>query len=226
MRETNVSGQRGVSGFVVQVMTDMREECAFGRDLFNQFDGSCKMGVAGVRLAPQRVEHKDVEPFEQRKALRWDVAHIREVCGGAEAVAGDGVAAMRDGHADKLCTEQVNRRTGSGIETMNLDAGARGVTVDLAEGVLEDAFDDLSRKVIRIECDTFGFAEAQGAQVIHAEDVVGVAVRIEHSIDAVDAFSDGLSMEVRAGVDQDVVSAVIDHDRRSCAAIGRTRNHG
>ena len=70
------------------------------------------MRVAGVGLAAQRVEDEDVEVFEQRKALGGDVAHVGEVGGGAEAVAGDGVAAVGDGDAQEVRAEEVDLRAG------------------------------------------------------------------------------------------------------------------
>ena len=48
--------------------------------------------------------------------------------------------------------------------------------------------------------------KAQGTEVVHAEDVVGVAVGVEDGVEAVDAGGNGLGVEVGAGVDDDVVA--------------------
>ena len=77
------------------------------------------MGVAGVRLAAEGVEDEDVEVLEEREALGGDVAHVGEVGGGAEAVAGDVVAAVGDGDALEAGAEEVDggagrRRRGGG----------------------------------------------------------------------------------------------------------------
>ena len=50
--------------------------------------------------------------------------------------------------------------------------------------------------------------EGEGPQVVEPHDVIGVAVGVEHSIDATNAFTEGLGMEVRAGVDQDDAAVV------------------
>ena len=61
--------------------------------------------------------------------------------------------------------------------------------------------------------------EAEGAEVVHAEDVVGVAVGVEDGVDAADVFADGLGVEVGAGVDQDGVAVVVDEERGAGAAV-------
>jgi hypothetical protein len=50
--------------------------------------------------------------------------------------------------------------------------------------------------------------KAEGAEVVEAEDVVGVSVGVEDGVDVAKVFADGLGMEVLAGVDQDGVVVV------------------
>ena len=64
-------------------------------------------------------------------------------------------------------------------------------------------------------------AEAERAQVVEAQDVVGVAVGVEDGVDAPDFFAQGLRVEVRAGVDEDGVAVVVDADGGACAAVVR-----
>ena len=71
-------------------------------------------GVAGVGLAAEGVEDEDVEVLEEREALFGDVAHVGEVGGGAEAVAGDGLAAVGDGDALEAGAEEVDGSAGFG----------------------------------------------------------------------------------------------------------------
>ena len=85
---------------------------------------------------------------------------------------------------------------------------AGGVAVDLAEGVFEDALDDGSGGVVGVEGYAFGAGEAERAEVVHAEDVVGVVVGVEDGVDGAEIFADGLRVEVGAGVDEDVVVVV------------------
>ena len=85
---------------MVEVVADVGEEGAFGVELVDKLDGFGEVGVAGVGLVAEGVEDEDVEVLEEREAFGGDVAHVGEVGGGAEAVAGDGVAAVGDGDAD------------------------------------------------------------------------------------------------------------------------------
>jgi hypothetical protein len=85
------------------------------------------------------------------------------------------------------------------------NARAGGVTIDLAEGVLEDALDDVGGGVVGVEREFAAVAEGERAEVVHAEDVVGVAVGVEHGIEVLEVFADGLRVEVLTGIDEDVV---------------------
>ena len=66
---------------------------------------------------------------EERNALGGDVAEVGEVGGGAEAVAGDGLAAVGDGDALEAGAEEVDCGAGCGVEAVERDAGAGGVAV-------------------------------------------------------------------------------------------------
>ena len=54
-----------------------------------------------------------------------------------------------------------------------------------------------------------GAAEAVGAHIVEAVQVVGVAVGEEHAIDAVDAVAERLGSEIGAGIDEDRMTAVL-----------------
>ena len=80
-----------------------------------------------------------------------------------------------------------------------------GVAVFSAEGVLEDAAEDGLGGGVGVEGDAGWGAEGEWAKVVHAEDVVGVVVRVEHGVDLRDARADCLRVEVGAGIDEDGV---------------------
>ena len=87
--EADVGWEGGFGGGVVEVVAHVGEEGAAGLELFDEGDGLVEVGVAEVGLAAEGVEDEDVEVLEERDALGGDVAHVGEVGGGAEAVAGD-----------------------------------------------------------------------------------------------------------------------------------------
>src|ERR1700719_735478 len=97
--------------------------------------------MAWVGIAPQGVHDQYVEILQERNADLRDVAHVGEIGGGAEAIAGDLLPAMGDGDSLEAGAEQLDSGAGGGIYAMNLDARAGGVAVFLAKGVFEDAFD-------------------------------------------------------------------------------------
>ena len=72
---------------------------------------------------------------------------------------------------------------GVGGEAVEVYAGAGGIAVDLAEGVLEDALDGVGGGVVGEEGEAFGVGEGERAKVVHAEDVVGVVVGVEDGVD-------------------------------------------
>jgi len=175
--------------------------------------------MAGVRVMPQRVDDQHVEVLQQRQAYFWNVAHVGEIGGGAEAIAGDLQPSM--GHRNPLeaGAEQFDASSRSWIDAVNLDAGAGGIAVFFAEGVLEDAFDIGRGDLIGVDRQVSFGVKAEGAQIVEAHDVVGVAVGIQNGIDAANSFAHGLSVKVRAGVNQDRVAIVGDADGGPSAAV-------
>ena len=177
--------------------------------------------MAGVRVAAKGVEDEDVEVLEERDAVVGDVAHVGEVGGAAEAVAGDLLAAVSDGDAVEAGAEELDACAGCGIDAMDLNAGAGGVAVFVAEGVLEDALDGVGGGVVGVDGEVALVVKAEGAEVVEAHDVVGVAVGVEDGVDAADFFADGLGVKVGAGVDEDGVAVVGEADGRPGAAVAR-----
>ena len=62
--EADVRRKHGVGGGVVQIVAHVSKVGASRFELFDDCYGLVQMRVAGVRLASQSVEHKDIEPFE------------------------------------------------------------------------------------------------------------------------------------------------------------------
>ena len=58
---------------------------------------------------------------------------------------------MGDGDALEAGAEEVDSGAGGGIDAMDLDAGAGGVAIFLAEGVVEDALDGVGGGVVGVE---------------------------------------------------------------------------
>ena len=153
-------------------------------------------------------------------ASAWQVREVGEVGGGAKAVADDGVAPMNDGDALEVGTEQVDGLTGR-RQRMDADAGAGRVLVFGAEGVGKHAAEGLGRGDIGVERDAGRVAEGERAQVVHAQGVVGMGVRVEDGVDAIDMLAQGLSVKVGAGINKNGVLVVADGDGWTGAAVAR-----
>ena len=112
--KADVRRQGQFGGGVVEVVGHVGEEGATGRELVDQGDRFFQVGVAGVGLAAERVEDEDVEMLEERDGLGRKVGEVSEIGGGAEAVAGDGLAAVGDGDTLKVDSEERNCAGGGG----------------------------------------------------------------------------------------------------------------
>ena len=124
--EADVGRERGVGGGVVQVVAHVGEEGAARLELFDEGDrlGEVRVGGVGSRRSASRM--RTSRSGEEGRLLGGDVAEVGEVGGGAETVAGDGLAAMGDGDALEAGTEEVYFRAGCGVRRWRRDAGAVG----------------------------------------------------------------------------------------------------
>ena len=97
---------------------------------------------------------------------------------------------MDDGDAEEVGAEEVGGCAGGVGQLVDGDAGAGGIAVLGAEGVAEDAAEGGGGGGVGEE-GNFG-AEAERAEVVHAEDVVGVVVGVEDGVDAGELLAEGL----------------------------------
>ncbi len=109
---------------------------------------------------------------------------------------------------------------------MDFNAGAGGVAILHAERVIEDALQGEGGGLVGVDGKVAGDVEAEGTEIVEAQDVIGVAMGVEDGVDAADALADGLGVEVRAGVNEDDVVVVGEADGGGgCGGCGATRGH-
>ena len=90
------------------------------------------------------------------------------------------------------------------------------------EGVVKRAADVVPRRRRRIAGNRAALNPVEAADVVQPEDVIGVAVREEDRIDALDAGGQRLLPEVRRRVDEDRgVTGNIDVDRGAQTRVSR-----
>ncbi len=182
----------------------MGEEGSAGLEFLDISQRAFEMGVAWMRLTSESIEDEDVQILKQRYAFGRDVAHVGEVGCGAEAIAGDGLVAVRDGNPLKACTEEIDPGSGRAfIEGMDGDACGCGVAFAGAEGVVEDSREGLRGFFIRVERQVLFQPEAERPQIVKTKNVVGVAMGIKNGVDVTNVLADGLCVEVRTGIDED-----------------------
>ena len=107
---------------------------------------------------------------------------------------------MQHRHAQEL--DAVN--PGSLGQRLQLHAGAVGISGLRRKGVIVDVLQHRRRLRRCIERNRPALAKdrkAERAQIVHAQNVVGVGVGIKHRVHARQAGAQGLLAEVRAGVD-------------------------
>ena len=214
-----MGGQLGFGFGMVEVVADVGEEGLCGLELLDDGDGLGEVCVAGVWLAAEGVEDEDVESAQEAQGVVAEVAHVGEVGGCAEAVAGDLLAAVDDGDAAEAGTEEGDGGAGGLVDAVEADAGAGGIAVEGAEGVVEDALDGVGGGGVGVEGEGVGVFEAEGAEVVEAEDVVGVRVGVEDGVDAGEVLAECLRVEVGAGVDEDGFVLVLDENGGAGAAV-------
>ena len=99
-----------------------------------------------------------------------------------------------------------------GQASMGVQVGDRGLRQDGLEDVVERAA-DCGQRLSRAEDGNRAFLpEVERPHIVKAHDVVGVLVRKQDGIKAIDLGAQGLRTEVRRGVYENVASAVTDED--------------
>ena len=99
------------------------------------------------------------------------------------------------------------------VERLQLNAGAIGISGIVRKGVIKDTLEYRRGLRCGVERDRRALAkdsEAERAQVVHAQDVIGVRVGVKYRVHASEAVAQSLLAEVRAGVnDDDALSAAV-----------------
>jgi hypothetical protein len=108
---------------------------------------------------------------------------------------------------------------GFAVEDVNGEAGDGVFPVAIGEDVFEDAADDDEGGLGGVNGDGAALAVVEGAEVVEAEDVVGVGVGIEDGVEIGYSGAEGLGAEVRGGVDDDVFAGEVEPNGGAEAVI-------
>ena len=143
---------------------------------------------------------------------------IGKVGGGPEAVPVHSAAPVLQPQRADFQAIQIERRAVQGV---SFQPGNRGLRHVVVKYVLKRTA-DRGQSPFRSE-DGYRvlLPEVERAHVVEPHDVVGVLVREQDGVKAVDFGPQRLGAEVGRGVDEDVASAVADKDGRPQAIVAR-----
>jgi len=206
-----------VGGGVGKFVSDVREPGAAWLELVNQGEGLFDGLVHGMGNIAEGVDDEVVNVFEERQGGFGEAAEIGEIRGAAEAEAEDVHFAVEerhgnDGNAEKFkgAFDFVEDDAGNGAEgglgVKNVGKGA----ADHAEGFF-GAVDGHGGTL----------ADVEGANVVEALDVIGVAVGEKNGSEAIEARGEGLGAKIGGGVNDDVLGIAGEEDGRAQALVVR-----
>jgi len=206
-----------VGGGVGKFMSDVGEPGAAGLELVNQGEGLLDGLVHGMRNIAESVEDEVVEVFEKRHGGFGKAAEIGEIRGAAKAEAEHVHFAVEerhgnDGNAEKLegAFDFVEDDAGDGAE--------RGLVV---KNVGEGAADYTEGFLGAVDGHGGALADVEGANVVEALDVIGVAVSEKNGFEAIKVRGEGLGAEIGGGVNDDVLAIAGEEDGGTQALVVR-----
>ena len=217
LRGAVVRGEFGIGGGVRNIVTHVGEPRALRAQFFDELEGLLDGGVHGVGGVAEGVEDEVVEILQEILGGIRDDAEVGEIRGAAEAEAEHAHIAVRGGNGSDAqavkgegAINAVQRETGDGAE------GGAGI-----ENVREGALQGVECFLRGVDRERSLLLEIEGADVVEAEDVIGVAVGEENGVETLEAGAEGLVAEVGRGVDDHVAAGVRKKDGGAGAFVAR-----
>jgi len=206
-----------VGGGVGKFVGDVRKPGVARLEFVHQGEGLLDGLVHGMGNIAESVEDEVVEVLEKGSGGFGKAAEIGEIRGAAEAEAEHVHFAVEqrdgnDGDAKKLegAFDFVEDDAGEGAE------GGPGV-----EDVGEGAADHTEGLLGAVDRHGGALANVEGANVVEALDVIGVAVGEQNGFQAIKARGEGLGTEVGGGVNDDVLAIAGEKDGGTQALVVR-----
>ena len=215
------AGRRARGGRVRKVVAHVREVGPPGTDAAAGRDRLLEREMRRVRAVAQRVEHEHVEAFEQRPTSGPG-------CGCSRS--GRQSAPKRSPRIGRVAVHRAaparppggRRRTRRAIVKVTICGSPPPFCVARIERVRERLTDVGDRPRIAVARHGALLQHVEAAHIVHAEDVIGVAVGEENGVDAADPVRQRLLAQVGAGIDEQRRAVVgLDEDRGPEPAIAR-----
>src|SRR5208337_4959999 len=181
-----------VGGSVGKFVSDVREPGAARLELVNEGEGLLDGLVHGMRDIAESVDDEVVEVFEERHGGFGEAAEIGEIRGAAEAETEDVHFAVEERHGNDGNAEKFK----GAFDYMEDDAG-NGAEGGLGiKNVGKGAADDAEGFLGAVDGHGSTLADVEGANVVEALDVIGVAVGEKNGSEAIEARGEGLGAKI------------------------------
>ena len=160
---------------------------------------------------PEGVQHEFIETFEQRHGRVRNSAEVGEIGGAPKAEAENFHIAVEQRHRDKRDAEKFN----GALHGDQGDAWHGAERRLVIEDVGKHAPDDAKCFFIAVDGQRRALANIERANVVEAENVVGMTVRQQNGVEAVESNTERLLAEVRSGINHNVLAATGDQQGRA-----------
>jgi len=211
------SAETLVGGGVGELVSDVREPGAARLEFGNEGEGLFDGLVHGMGNIAESVEDEVVEAFEKRGGGVGEAAEICEIRGAAEAETEDVHFAVEERHGNDRNAEKLE----GAFDFVEDDAGngaERGLGV---EDVGEGAADYTESFLGTVNGHGGALTDVEGANVVEALNVIGVAVSEKNGFEAVEVRGEGLGAEIGGGVNDDVLAVAGEEDGGAQALVVR-----
>src|ERR1022692_102059 len=193
VRQLHAGRQRRVGCLVRQVVTNVREKCTLRFYRFNNFQRLLDGRMSGMRRVAQRVQKQNVESAQFLQRFGGDFAVIRQVSRRSEPETENRGVAVNHRQWLEARAEEFD----APFDQMQVDLRQSAKLIRWFKNVREHVAQEfasagrgIKRQLARL------MVISQGAQVVDAEDVVGVRVGVEHGIELPDVFAQRLFPKV------------------------------
>lgn len=213
-------GQEGVGAGMGDGVAEVDDVGMWGGDLLQEGGGFGDREVGGVWFWAEAVEDHEVEVMEAVEGLGGDGLAIGDESGGVvvgiDSPAIHMGAAVGDGERGKADGADGEGGWGDGVE---LDSGEGG-SWEWGEGeVMEDAGGVAGGTWGSVNGEGFGHTVGVGAEVIEAEEVVGVGMGEEDEVEGRDVGAEALGSEVWWRIEEDTEALGFDEDGGTEAVV-------
>ena len=200
-----------IGGLVGQIVRNVRKPGALRLQPIDERERLLDGLMHRVRNVAKRVEDKIVEVFEERNAGFREPAEVGQVRRAAEAEAEDVHFAVEKRDRDERDAQKRERA----IDLVKFDAGDAAERGLVVKDIRENATEDAERVVGSVDWNGGFLAIAVRTKIVEAKNVVGVAMRKNDAVQAIDARAESLGAEIRGGVDDHILAVVREQQRRA-----------